>query len=125
MLENIAAVRGAVQIAEDTDLEIRRATVELFDALTEANDIHADDIISIIISCTRDIRAYNPATALRIERKIDHVPLFCVQEFDWDNAPQRIIRFLLHLSSELTSGRPQPVYLGGAGKLRPDLTEQA
>ena len=125
MLENIAAVRGAVQIEEDTDLEIRRATVELFDALTEANDLDADDIISIIISCTRDIRAYNPATALRVERKIDHIPLFCVQEFDWDNAPDRIIRFLLHIRGKTSSGRPQPVYLGKAGKLRPDLAEQA
>jgi chorismate mutase len=47
--------------------------------------------------------------------------MMCVAEVDTDGMLERCIRILLHVSV-LGDRRLQPVYLGDAVRLRPDLT---
>ena len=50
--------------------------------------------------------------------------MMCVAELDIDGALERCVRVLLHVSV-LDGRRLNPVYLGDAASLRPDLTAPA
>ena len=115
----LRAVRGAVTVAADSPACIDAAVRELLDELTEANAIDAADVVSAIFSATPDLHTRNPATAARSLGWTD-VPLMCVAELETDGMLERCVRVLLHVS--VADGRRlQPVYLGEAACLRPDL----
>lgn len=115
----LRAVRGAVTVASDTPALIDAAVRELLDELVEANGIDVADLVSVIFSATPDLRSRNPATAARSLGWTD-VPMMCVAEVDTDGMLDRCVRVLLHVSV-LDGRRLQPVYLGDAACLRPDL----
>jgi len=117
------AVRGAVTVDADTPAAIDAAVRELLEQLTEANAIDSRDIVSAIFSATPDLRSRNPATSARTLGWTD-VPLMGVAEFETDGMLARCVRVMLHVS--VADGRRlQPVYLGGAACLRPDLASFA
>ncbi len=118
-MEKFAAVRGAVQIAEDNEKSISFGTVALFKEIIEQNKFAESSLISIIISQTKDLTAMNAATALRKAAGVDQIPLFCVQECETANAMPRVVRFLIHVVID-QQGPVSHVYLHGAEKLRPD-----
>ena len=115
----LRAVRGAVTVDADVADLIDSAVRELLDHLLDANGIDGDDVVSAIFSATPDLRSRNPATAARALGWTD-VPMMCVAEVDTDGMLQRCIRVLLHVSV-VNERRLQPVYLGEAARLRPDL----
>jgi chorismate mutase len=93
------------------------------DQLIEANAIDSSDVVSAIFSATPDLRTRNPATSARMLGWTD-VPLMCVAEVETDGMLDRCVRVLLHVS--VADGRRlQPVYLGDAACLRPDLASLA
>lgn len=115
----LRAVRGAVTVTADSPAAIDAAVRTLLDELTEANAIESSDIVSAIFSATPDLHSRNPATAARSLGWTD-VPLMCVAELETDGMLARCVRVLLHVS--VADGRRlQPVYLGEAACLRPDL----
>jgi chorismate mutase len=117
------AVRGAVTVDVDTPAAIDAAVRELLEQLTEANAIDSCDIVSAIFSATPDLRSRNPATSARTLGWTD-VPLMGVAELETEGMLERCVRVLLHVS--VPDGRRlQPVYLGGAACLRPDLASLA
>jgi chorismate mutase len=118
-MEKFSAVRGAVQITEDNEKTISFGTIALFKEIIERNNLAENNLISIIISQTKDLTAMNAATALRKDAGVDQIPLFCVQECDTDNAMPRVVRFLIHVVTD-HQGPVRHVYLHGAEKLRPD-----
>jgi chorismate mutase len=119
----LRAVRGAVTVSSDTPAAIDEAVEALLDQLIEANGIDASDVVSAIFSATPDLRSRNAATAARSLGWTD-VPLMCVAELETDGMLERCVRVLLHVS--VADGRRlQPVYLGGAACLRPDLNAHA
>lgn len=115
----LRAVRGAVTVDADVADLIDSAVRELLDHLLDANGIDDDDVVSAIFSATPDLRSRNPATAARSLGWTD-VPMMCVAEVDTDGMLERCIRVLLHVSV-VNERRLQPVYLGEAARLRPDL----
>ena len=115
----LRAVRGAVTVAADTPALIDAAVRELLDQLIEANAIDVDDLVSVIFSATPDLRSRNPATAARSLGWTD-VPMMCVAEVDTDGMLERCVRVMLHVAV-VDGRRLQPVYLGDAACLRPDL----
>jgi len=118
-LPRLRAVRGAVTVDTDTPPAIDAAVRELLEQLTDANAIDSGDIVSAIFSATPDLRSRNPATSARTLGWTD-VPLMGVAELETDGMLARCVRVLLHVS--VADGRRlQPVYLGGAACLRPDL----
>ena len=115
----ISAVRGAIQIARNDANDILSGVNRLISSVFEQNGIDVPDIVSIQFSQTSDLTARNPATALRTEGYRE-VPLFCSQEPEYEGSMPRIIRVMVTYN-RTGDGKPIPVYLGGARKLRSDL----
>ena len=115
----VRAVRGAIQIKENSQESVTNAVTELIKTVLKKNTINENDIISTVFSVTNDITAYNPAAAIR-SLGFSNIPLFCVQEAYMENQMPLIIRVLITYNTEKHS-KPVPVYLYGAEKLRPDL----
>jgi chorismate mutase len=115
----VVAVRGAIRVRADDKEAIHTAAVRLAAEVVARNQIEIDRIVSIICSLTPDLTAANPATGLRLER-FGEVPLFCVQEAAVEGQMTRVLRLLVTYDRQ-QGGPPQPVYLDGAQRLRPDL----
>ncbi len=111
------AIRGAVQLDEDSPDAIALAVEELCEALTEQNALSAKDIVSAIFTLTPDLRSSFPALAARRWGWAE-VPMMCAQELDVPGALPRVCRVMLHVNG---AGPPRHVYLRGAKVLRPDL----
>lgn len=116
----VVALRGAIDVPEDSEQAIVAATAELLQALLERNGLRPEDLISVIFTATPDLGAAFPAVAARTLGLTD-VPLLCAQELAVAGAPARVVRVLVHCTSERSRAELQPVYLGGAKVLRDDL----
>ncbi len=115
------AVRGAIQVREDTRQAIGDAAVRLVGEILRVNSIAEDDIVSIIFSLTEDLTALNPASGLR-RVGFSGTPLFCTQEARVQGGMPRVIRALVTWES-LQRREAVPVYLDGAEALRVDLSQ--
>lgn len=112
------AIRGAIQVEEDTREAITSAAAALCVAITRDNQLDPARIVSAIFTLTPDLHADFPARAAR-EQGWGDVPMICAQEIGVPGALPRVCRVLLHVDA---AGPPRHVYLGGAAVLRPDLT---
>jgi chorismate mutase len=115
----VRAVRGAIQVAEDSAAAIQEAAARLVSELLARNSVPEGRIISLLFSVTRDLTRANPATAAR-SLGLQQSPLFCLQEADIEGSLARVIRVLLTYEAD-TARAAVPVYLEGAVALRPDL----
>jgi chorismate mutase len=113
------AVRGAIQVAENSRQAIEDASARLTVEILRVNAIAENHIVSIIYSLTEDLTAANPAAGLR-RIGFAATPLFCAQEPRVDGSVPRVIRALVTYDS-LERREAVPVYLDGAQVLRPDL----
>jgi chorismate mutase len=121
MEKRLYGIRGAV-FAENSAHSIEQAVDELFTCLFANNPLEADDIVAIQFTITPDLRALNPATALRKShgQKASACALFCAQEPVTDGASTGAIRALV--TAYFPQGyKPVHVYANGAEILRPDL----
>jgi len=116
---NLRAIRGAIQVGANTPEEIASGVKELLPAILEANSLTADQVISVILTCTPDLNAAFPAAFAR-EIGFGAVPLLCAVEMDVPGALPLVIRVMLH--AEL-SDKANHVYLRGATSLRRDLAQ--
>ncbi|NBF41454.1 MAG: chorismate mutase [Spirochaetes bacterium] len=115
----IRAVRGAVQLENNSAEAMRSGVHRLLEQLLERNGITESDIVSIIFSQTSDLTAENPARALR-RSGFASTPLFCTSEPEYPDSLPRTLRVLVTFGSDSTT-EPKPVYLDGARGLRPDI----
>jgi chorismate mutase len=116
-------IRGAITIYEDTPEEINVAIDILFAALIEKNHgLKQEDVGSILITVTHDIRSAFPAKAIR-EMGWRMVPLMCAQEIPVESSMPLCIRVLVHWNTNLPQNDITHVYLREATKLRPELAE--
>jgi chorismate mutase len=113
------AVRGAIQVPENSVSSIEQAAAKLVMEILKANGIAENQIVSIMFSLTEDLTAANPAAGLR-RTGFASTPLFCAQEARIDGALPRVIRVLVTWDSAERRAAV-PVYLDGAEVLRPDL----
>ncbi|MEB3245494.1 MAG: chorismate mutase [Vampirovibrionales bacterium] len=124
---SVYAIRGAIDLPEDSPEAVRQAMAQLMQTLTEQNALTAPDasIISVFISITPDLTSYSPALALReVLPMFGQVPLFCAQEAMIRGMMPRVIRVLVqvqHRAADVLAPTPKHVYLGAAARLRPDL----
>ena len=115
------ALRGATTVEHDTSADISARTAELLAVVLDRNDLASDDIVSVILSATPDLRADFPAVAAR-SIGLSRTPLLCCQEIAVEGAVDRCVRVLLHVY--LPNGSEvHHVYLHGARQLRLDLPE--
>ena len=116
----VRALRGATTADRDERHAVIGATAELLRALIDQNNVHKDDLISMIFTATPDLSAAFPAAAAR-ELGLDEVPLLCSVEIGVPDAIPRCIRVLIHLNTTHAAAELRHVYLGGATELRSDL----
>ncbi|MFA5468170.1 MAG: chorismate mutase [Sphaerochaetaceae bacterium] len=119
MEERIVAIRGAIQVVEDSPAAIEEGVERLYHAICMANTLIEEQMISLIFSITNDLKSFNPATALRRSYPAFGVPLFCTQEASIEGMLPRTIRILIHCYS--TQAEVHHIYLEGARSLRSDL----
>lgn len=118
----VRAVRGAIQVADDTREEILEGSAELVRAVLERNDLTADDVISIVFTATPDLTAEFPAYAARLLGLTD-VPLLCASEIAVPGALPRTLRLLAHVETDKPRADLLHAYLRGAAALRTDLPQ--
>ena len=122
MSERVRAIRGAVQVSEDTIEAVTAGTHELVTAMLDRNNLGHDDLISVIFTATPDLHTTFPAAAAR-GLGLGHIPLLCAAELDIEGAMPKVIRVMMHAYTDLDLRSINHVYLGGAQALRQDLAQ--
>jgi chorismate mutase len=116
----VRALRGATTVDVDEKEHLFERVIALLDALFERNDIHHDDLISVLITATDDIHCAFPAMAAR-KFGLGDIPLICARELDIEGGTPLCVRVMIHLTTELRRDQLHHVYLEGARGLRDDL----
>jgi len=116
----VAAVRGAVQVGENTSERIVEATSRLLVGLLELNRLDPSRIVSALFTTTDDLDADFPAHAARRLGWSD-VPMLNAREIPVPGAMPRVVRVLLTVQGVAPGARLTPLYLDAAAALRPDL----
>jgi chorismate mutase len=94
-------------------------TEELLRTVMERNQLHPDEMVSCIFTCTSDLDAEFPAVAAR-RIGLNTVPLLCAREIDVPGSLPRVIRLMLHCYAD-EAAEVRHVYLHEARSLRRDL----
>ena len=118
----VRAIRGATQLDVDEREHLFARTAELVQAVLTANQITKEQLISVLFTCTPDLRSDFPAAAAR-EMGMGDVPLICSVEMDVPGALPRVVRLMAHAHLEAPREQVQHVYLHGATVLRRDLAQ--
>ncbi len=118
----VRALRGATTVDADTREQVIERVLTLLQEMFESNDVHHDDVISVIFTATEDIVSMFPAEAAR-KAGLGDVPLLCARELSVEGGTPRCIRVLMHLTTERSRADLHHVYLEGAKNLRDDLPD--
>ncbi|HWS58813.1 MAG TPA: chorismate mutase [Actinotalea sp.] len=119
---SVRAIRGATQLETDERGHLFERTAELVQAVLDANELPVDALISIVFTCTPDLRSDFPAAAAR-EMGMGDVPLMCAVEMDVPGALPRVVRLMAHAELDVPRDAVRHVYLHGATVLRRDLAQ--
>lgn len=114
------AIRGATCLSNDDHLEMRDAVGELLLEMLSRNGMSSDEVVSVLLTATPDLRSDFPAAAARTIGFVD-VPLICAQEIDVVGALPKTVRVMMHVNSSVPRSEIAHVYLRGAEVLRKDL----
>jgi chorismate mutase len=118
----VRALRGATTVDADTEAQIHERVAALLEQLWARNDVHHDDLISLIFTVTDDITSAFPAAAAR-RVGLGDVPLICAREIPVPGSMPLCVRVLVHLESDKSRAELHHVYLERAKALRDDLPE--
>lgn len=121
----IRGVRGATTVGSDEEQEVLTATENLVRTMAEENDSKPEDIVSVLISTTVDIKSTFPAKAVRSVNGWKYVPVMCTHEMDVPGGMALCIRVLMHVNSNVPQKDIHHVYQNEAVKLRPDLSDKS
>lgn len=118
------AIRGATTVAHNEKASILEATEELLLSIIKENKIGLEEISSILFTATKDLTKVYPAVAAR-EIGITNAALMCVQEMYVEGSLEMCVRVMVEIQrkSEDIGLHTKHIYLHGAAKLRPDLTQ--
>ncbi len=120
----IRGIRGATTIPADTEEFVWAETAFLVVEMAKENRIVPEDIASITISTTADIRSAFPAKSVRSMDGWQYVPIMCTHEMDVPGSLPLCIRVLMHVNTSAAQQDIKHVYLHDAVKLRPDLVQK-
>jgi chorismate mutase len=118
----VRAIRGATQLDTDDRQHLLDRTGELIRAVLDRNELTSDDVISILLTATKDLRSEFPAAAVRAIGITD-VPLVCSQEMDVEGSMPRVVRLMAHVETDKPRSQIRHVYLHGTTVLRDDLVD--
>ncbi|WCN36704.1 chorismate mutase [Aneurinibacillus uraniidurans] len=121
----VRGIRGAITVDANEASSILAATDQLMRELIAVNELHADDVASVIITVTHDLDAAFPARAIRAIEGWDLVPLLCSNEIPVPGSLAKCVRVMMLVNTEKSIHEIRHVFLGGAAALRPDLRAEA
>jgi chorismate mutase len=116
------SIRGAIKIDIDNVNEVLSSTKELLEKIIAINTIKLEDIVSIIFSCTRDIKSVYPAEAAR-NIGIVNAGLLCLQEMYVEKSMEKCIRILMLVNGKRNQKSIKHIFLREAIKLRPEFMQ--
>ncbi len=116
----IRGVRGAITVAVDSQEAILAATGQLLQTMIERNNIAEDEVASVLFTTTPELTAVYPAKAARL-LGWTRTALMGFVEADVKDGLPKCIRILIHWNTDKTMDEIQHVFLGDAGRLRPDI----
>jgi chorismate mutase len=119
---SVRAIRGAVQVEENSASAIATGTKELLSEILRANALEVTQIISVLLTATPDLNAAFPAAAAR-EVGFESTPLLCAVEIDVPGALPRVVRAMVTVETEQSLPEITHIYLGGAKALRRDIAQ--
>jgi chorismate mutase len=119
MFVQCRGIRGATTVDRNDAESILSATRELLQKLIDDNEVHQEDVASVIFSSTSDLSAAFPARAAR-DLGWSEAPLFGCQEVDVTGGLARCIRVLVHWNTTKPASAIRHAYLRQARTLRPD-----
>lgn len=119
-MNKLKAIRGAITIENNSIEDIERASIELFSQILERNNIKVTNIVSIVISCTKDITKGYPGKYIREHFNLNQVAIMHFNEMYVENYLPMCIRVML-LVEEVNLESIEYVYLKKAKNLRKDL----
>lgn len=117
----VRGLRGATTVTADEEQEVLVATEQLAKAIVAENNVLPEDIVSVIVSTTVDVKSTFPAKAIRLIDGWKYVPVICTHEIDVPGGLPQCIRILMHVNTEVPQSEINHVYQNEAVKLRPDL----
>ena len=120
---SMRGIRGATTAATNTGKDIIAATRRLLGDIVAANAVRTEDIAAVFFTTTPDLNGEFPAAAAR-ELGWQKVPLLCSSEIDVSGRVRSCIRVLMLVNTEATQSQVTHVYLEGARRLRPDLSDE-
>jgi chorismate mutase len=114
-------VRGATTIEKDSREAILAGTEELLHLMLESNQIHCEDIASVIFTTTPDVISEYPAVAARKLPGWRDMALLCSHEMAVPHGLKKCIRVLLHWNTSKAAHEIKHTYIKEAVNLRPDI----
>ena len=94
-----------LQLESDTAELVWSETARLVEEVVKANNIEPEDIASITISTTPDIKSAFPAKSVRLMEGWQYVPIMCMHEMDVPGALPLCIRVLMHVNTDVATKR--------------------
>jgi chorismate mutase len=116
------SVRGATTIEYDNKEEIVASTTCLIEKMIESNGVRIEDVVSMMFTCTRDIKSSYPSEAAR-NLGIIYSGLLCFQEMYVEGSMEKCIRILMLVNGEKKQKDVKHIFLNRAVSLRPDLMQ--
>jgi len=117
------SIRGAITVENDTKEEVLKASEALLNNIIKKNSLDIVDIISIIFTCTSDIKSVYPAVSARKLGIVD-AGLICLSEMNVEGSLCKCIRVLILANKYIPQKKALHVYMGKAKILRPDLCRE-
>ncbi|GKV65684.1 MULTISPECIES: chorismate mutase [unclassified Sporosarcina] len=117
----VRGIRGATTVEQDDAQEILSSTEQLVLEMAETNGFEPEDIASVIVSTTVDLKAAFPAKSIRSIEGWAYVPVMCTHEIDVPGSMRKCIRVMMNVNSEKKQHEIQHIYQNNAVQLRPDL----
>ena len=110
-------IRGAITVDNNTEEDIKNATIEILSEMVLKNNLDLDMISHVIFTLTDDLNAAFPAKFARVDLHWKDVPMMCYNELKVQNALKKCLRVLIVVNCG-ENFVPEFVYLKGASELR-------
>lgn len=110
-------IRGAITVDNNTEEDIKNATIEILSEMVLKNNLDVDMISHVIFTMTDDLDAAFPAKFARVDLNWTDVPMMCYNELKVKNSLMKCIRVLIVVNCG-ENFTPEFVYLKGASDLR-------
>lgn len=117
-------IRGAITVERNSKDAILEGARMMLQEMVERNDVHPEDIASVLITTTEDIDAVFPAAAARELPGWEYVPLMCAREIPVPGSLPNCLRVMMLVNTDKRSDEIHHVFLRDAVKLRPDLVKE-